>query len=167
MTTQSADTPRAESITLVPEFEGQHMYSVCTTAASIQEEMQLISHRSQFFYGEVHSPDIHPSSFLPSGSTVVRHYLGNKLYCPAVAMRVISVACGCMTEHICLPCNSSSKIVFDHVCISACMQSFVRSHAVRAYQNMMCLLQQACDVHQQICTSKSAAHNQPTEDCNA
>ena len=35
MTTQSADTPRAESITLVPEFEGQHMYSVRTTAASI------------------------------------------------------------------------------------------------------------------------------------
>ena len=124
------------------------MYSVRTTAASIQEEMQLIGHRSQFFYGEVHSPDIHPSPFLPSGSTVVRHYLGNKLYCPAVAMRVISVACVCMTENICLPCNSSSKIVFDHVCISACMQSFVRSlHAVRAYQNMMCLLQEACDVH--------------------
>lgn len=112
MTTQSADTPRAESITLVPEFDGQHMYSVRTTAASIQEEMQLIGHRSQFFYGEVHAPYIHLSPFLPSGSTV-RHYLGNKLYCPAVAMRVISVACVCMTENICLPCNSSSKIVFD------------------------------------------------------
>lgn len=97
MTTQSADTSRAEPIPLVPQFEGQHMYSVRGTAASIARGD---GHRSQKPVLLPRSPlPRHPPDFrLPSGSTVVRHYPGNKLYCLAVAMRVISAACVYMTE---------------------------------------------------------------------
>jgi len=130
--------------------------------------MHLIDHKSQFFYGEIHFPDIHLIPVLPSNSTVVCHYLGNKLYCLAVAMRVISVAFLYRTENIVCLATALPKLCLINVCKSACMQSFVRSlHGMREYQNRVCLLQQECDVHQQICTSKSAAYNQPTEDFKA
>ncbi len=105
--------------------------SICTLCAPLQQALQgkmhLIDHKSQFFYGEIHFPDIHLIPVLPSNSTVVCHYLGNKLYCLAVAMRVISVAFLYRTENIVCLATALPKLCLINVCKSACMQSLVRS----------------------------------------
>ena len=90
-----------------------HMYSVHTAAGS----MQLISHKSQLFYSQHHSPDLHLVPALPSHSTIVCHSLSNRVYCLAVALRMMFL----QDRNHCLPCNSCSKIVFDH-----CLQALVR-----------------------------------------